>query len=262
MSVKTANPSVTTSRSGNMLYIVHITHTHLSLTWSGSLSSPGACSDSSVAVASIFQSSSSLLICEAEIWRALACSLSEGILTSQLRKHLSWINGCHLAGSLRRRDYICTSSVERHTVACVHTNINWQRFIQNREIIRWGTWCHFGWESNAKHMAQVVKLGGGNLSVEVGNPRAPTPCMKHWLEYSPFFFEWVLLEARMSAEQYHHSFFLSGDESQHENILSATVVALQHRLSKEGVPVEGDFLVSRAHQVVDNVAKERKWYMK
>lgn len=42
-----------------------------------------------------FQSSSSLLICWAVICRARSCSCSEGILTSQDRKHRSWIRGCH-----------------------------------------------------------------------------------------------------------------------------------------------------------------------
>lgn len=42
-----------------------------------------------------FQSSSSLLICWAVIWRALSCSCSDGIFTSQDRKHRSWIKGCH-----------------------------------------------------------------------------------------------------------------------------------------------------------------------
>lgn len=42
-----------------------------------------------------FQSSSSLLICWAVIWRALSCSCSDGIFTSQDRKHRSWIRGCH-----------------------------------------------------------------------------------------------------------------------------------------------------------------------
>ena len=50
-----------------------------------------------------FHSSSSLLICEADICRALACSLSEGIFTSQLRKQRSWISGCHCEGFLRRK---------------------------------------------------------------------------------------------------------------------------------------------------------------
>ena len=49
-----------------------------------------------------FHSSSSLLICEADIWRALACSLSEGIFTNQLRKQRSWISGCHCEGFLGR----------------------------------------------------------------------------------------------------------------------------------------------------------------
>lgn len=44
---------------------------------------------------STFQSSSSLLICWAVIWRALSCSCSEGILTSQDRKQRSWMRGCH-----------------------------------------------------------------------------------------------------------------------------------------------------------------------
>lgn len=42
-----------------------------------------------------FQSSSNLLICWAVIWRALSCSCSDGIFTSQDRKHRSWISGCH-----------------------------------------------------------------------------------------------------------------------------------------------------------------------
>lgn len=44
---------------------------------------------------STFQSSSSLLICWAVICRARSCSCSDGILTSQERKHRSWIRGCH-----------------------------------------------------------------------------------------------------------------------------------------------------------------------
>lgn len=44
---------------------------------------------------STFQSSSSLLICWAVIWRALSCSCSDGILTNQERKQRSWIRGCH-----------------------------------------------------------------------------------------------------------------------------------------------------------------------
>lgn len=53
----------------------------------------GVCKDS--CTDSTFQSSSSLLICWAVIWRALSCSCSDGILTSQDRKQRSWMRGCH-----------------------------------------------------------------------------------------------------------------------------------------------------------------------
>lgn len=55
----------------------------------GCVQTPDSCTEST------FQSSSSLLICWAVIWRALSCSCSDGILTSQDRKQRSWMRGCH-----------------------------------------------------------------------------------------------------------------------------------------------------------------------
>ena len=45
------------------------------------------------------QSSSSLLICAVEIWRARDCSCSEGTFTSQGSRQRSWISASHCARS-------------------------------------------------------------------------------------------------------------------------------------------------------------------
>lgn len=69
--------------------------THLNNTGCGSSSTPGFSKSSNVASPLSFHNSSNLLICVDEIWRARSCSWSEGILTSQVKKHRSSINGIH-----------------------------------------------------------------------------------------------------------------------------------------------------------------------
>lgn len=81
----------------------HYDASYLSNTWVGSSSTPGFSRSSSVASGLSFHSSSSLLICWAEIWRLLICSWSEGTLTSHDRNCRSCINGCHWLGSLFKR---------------------------------------------------------------------------------------------------------------------------------------------------------------
>ena len=58
----------------------------------------------------------------------------------------------------------------------------------------------------------------------------------------------------MPAEQHYNGLLLGRDEAKHEDILPATVVALEHGLSEGGVPVEGYLFVPGTHQVVHNVA--------
>ena len=87
-------------------------------------------------------------------------------------------------------------------------------------------------------------------------PRRVFNCISTRLEssYLPLFFECVLLQTRVPAEQHHNGLLLGRDEAKHEDILPATVVTLKHGLSEGGVLVEGNLFVPGTHQVVHNVA--------
>ena len=83
---------------------------------------PGTCTSRLVLT---LHKSSSLLICVAVICLALACSLSDGCFTSQLRKHLSWITGIHdteflgrQTGKISNVSVIYLYGVSAHV--CVH----------------------------------------------------------------------------------------------------------------------------------------------
>lgn len=84
----------------NVPSVIYRATVYLNMTDAGSSSMPGFSKSSRVASGFSFQSSSSRLICTAEIWRPRSCSSSEGIFTSQRRNVLSCINGCHWVGSL------------------------------------------------------------------------------------------------------------------------------------------------------------------
>ncbi len=65
-------------------------------------------------------------------------------------------------------------------------------------------------------------------------------CVIRWTQYPP-------------AKQYDDRIALSGNKTQHEDILAATHIALRSRFAKWTLCVQNNFLVLRANKVVDNV---------
>ena len=62
----------------------------------------------------------------------------------------------------------------------------------------------------------------------------------------------------MAAQQNHHGVGLGWDESQEEDVATAAVVALQHRLPQGAILVQGHLLGLSTHQVVDDVAVQQQ----
>lgn len=65
----------------------------------------------------------------------------------------------------------------------------------------------------------------------------------------------VTLILNLPAQQHHNRISLGRDEAQQEDIATAAVVALQHRLPQWAIFMQGHFLGLGSHQVVYNVAK-------
>ena len=63
----------------------------------------------------------------------------------------------------------------------------------------------------------------------------------------------------LPAKQYHHRVCLGRDEPQEEDVATATVVALQHRLPQRTILVQSHLLGLGSDQVVHNVAERGKY---
>lgn len=62
----------------------------------------------------------------------------------------------------------------------------------------------------------------------------------------------------MTAQQDHHRVCLGWDEAKEEDVATATVVTLQHRLPQGAIFVQRHLFGLGSHQVVDDVAVEQK----